>query len=84
MVSALSDLDCAEERISEAREIAFHLTDWNPDAAFLVGHYIFFQSDSRRRNRGQEWAVPFSYARPRRRSGETRWEIPRKIFSWNR
>lgn len=38
---ALSGPDATEEQILHADEIAFHLTDWNYDAAFVVALHLF-------------------------------------------
>lgn len=41
ITAALSGADATEERILHADRIAFNLTDWNSDAAFLVALHLF-------------------------------------------
>jgi hypothetical protein len=41
ITTALSSPDSTEEQILHADEIAFHLTDWNADAAFIVALHLF-------------------------------------------
>ena len=41
ITSALSGPDASEEQILHADQIAFHLTDWNSDAAFIVALHLF-------------------------------------------
>lgn len=38
---ALSGSDATEEQILQADQIAFHLTDWSDDAAFIVALHLF-------------------------------------------
>lgn len=38
---ALSHPDAGEDQVLHADEIAFHLTDWNSDAAFIVALHLF-------------------------------------------
>jgi hypothetical protein len=38
---ALAGSNATEEQILHADEIAFHLTDWNSDAAFIVALHLF-------------------------------------------
>jgi hypothetical protein len=41
IAAALSGKDADEKAILKNDEIAFHLTDWNSDAAFLVALHLF-------------------------------------------
>lgn len=41
ITAALSGPDASEEQILDADQIAFHLTDWNSDAAFIVALHLF-------------------------------------------
>jgi hypothetical protein len=41
VTAALSSPDACEEQILHADKIAFHLTDWNADAAFIVALHLF-------------------------------------------
>lgn len=41
ITAALSSEDATEQEILHKDEIAFHLTDWNSDAAFLVALHLF-------------------------------------------
>lgn len=41
ITAALSGPDASEERVLHADQIAFHLTDWNSDAAFIVALHLF-------------------------------------------
>ncbi len=41
ITAALSSSEATEAEIRNADEIAFHLTDWNCDAAFLVALHLF-------------------------------------------
>jgi hypothetical protein len=41
ITAALSGADASEEQVLCADEIAFHLTDWNSDAAFIVALHLF-------------------------------------------
>src|SRR5436190_3804686 len=41
ITAALAGPDATEEQILHADEIAFHLTDWNADAAFIVALHLF-------------------------------------------
>jgi hypothetical protein len=41
ITAALSSEDATEQDILHKDEIAFHLTDWNYDAAFLVALHLF-------------------------------------------
>ena len=41
VTAALSSTDATEEQILHADQIAFHLTDWNSDAAFIVALHLF-------------------------------------------
>lgn len=41
ITAALSSADATEHEILHKDEIAFHLTDWNCDAAFLVALHLF-------------------------------------------
>ena len=41
VTAALSGADATEEQILHADKIAFHLTDWNSDAAFIVALHLF-------------------------------------------
>lgn len=41
ITAALSSPDATEEDILHADQIAFHLTDWNADAAFIVALLLF-------------------------------------------
>lgn len=41
IAAALSGKDADEKAILQNDEIAFHLTDWNSDAAFLVALHLF-------------------------------------------
>jgi hypothetical protein len=41
ITAALSSEDATEREILHKDEIAFHLTDWNYDAAFLVALHLF-------------------------------------------
>jgi hypothetical protein len=41
VAAALSSSDATEEQILHADQIAFHLTDWNSDAAFIVALHLF-------------------------------------------
>ena len=48
ITAALSDPEAKQSEVLQADQIAFHLTDWNSDAAFLW-RSIYFPSGSRRR-----------------------------------
>jgi hypothetical protein len=39
--AALCDSDATETEVLHADEIAFHLTDWNSDAAFIVALHLY-------------------------------------------
>lgn len=41
IAAALSGPDASEEQVLHADQIAFHLTDWNSDAAFIVALHLF-------------------------------------------
>lgn len=41
ITAALSGPDASEEQILHADQIAFHLTDWNSDAAVIVALHLF-------------------------------------------
>jgi hypothetical protein len=41
ITAALSSKDSTEQEVLHKDEIAFHLTDWNCDAAFLVALHLF-------------------------------------------
>ena len=41
ITTALSGPDAGEKQILHADQIAFHLTDWNSDAAFIVALHLF-------------------------------------------
>src|SRR4051812_9463778 len=41
ITAALSGPDAGEEQVLHADQIAFHLTDWNSDAAFIVALHLF-------------------------------------------
>jgi hypothetical protein len=41
VTAALSSPDASDEQILHADKIAFHLTDWNDDAAFIVALHLF-------------------------------------------
>jgi len=41
VTAALSGSDATEEQVLHADQIAFHLTDWNSDAAFIVALHLF-------------------------------------------
>ena len=41
ITAALAAEDASDEEILHADEIAFHLTDWNSEAAFLVALHLF-------------------------------------------
>jgi|GEM_PF-688305 hypothetical protein len=41
ITAAISRPDASEEQVLHADQIAFHLTDWNSDAAFLVALHLF-------------------------------------------
>ena len=41
ITAALSGPDASEEQVLHADQIAFHLTDWNSDAAFIVALHLF-------------------------------------------
>ena len=41
ITAALSGTEASLEQILHADQIAFHLTDWNSDAAFLVALHLF-------------------------------------------
>lgn len=41
ITSALASADASEEEILNKDEIAFHLTDWGSEAAFLVALHLF-------------------------------------------
>jgi hypothetical protein len=41
ITSALSGPNASKEQILQADQIAFHLTDWNSDAAFIVALHLF-------------------------------------------
>jgi len=41
ITAALSGPDASVEQVLHADEIAFHLTDWNSDAAFIVALHLF-------------------------------------------
>jgi len=41
VTAALSGSDASEEQILHADQIAFHLTDWNSDAAFIVALHLY-------------------------------------------
>jgi hypothetical protein len=41
VTAALSTPDATEQQILHADQIAFHLTDWNSDAAFIVALHLF-------------------------------------------
>ncbi len=41
ITAALADDDASDEAILHADEIAFHLTDWSAEAAFLVALHLF-------------------------------------------
>jgi hypothetical protein len=41
ITAALSNPDTCESEVLHADTVAFHLTDWNSDAAFLVALHLF-------------------------------------------
>jgi hypothetical protein len=41
ITAALAEDDCTSEKLLRVDEIAFHLTDWSSDAAFLVALHLF-------------------------------------------
>jgi hypothetical protein len=41
VTAALSGPDASEEQVRHADQIAFHLTDWSSDAAFIVALHLF-------------------------------------------
>ena len=41
ITAALSGPDASEDQVLRADQIAFHLTDWNSDAAFIVALHLF-------------------------------------------
>lgn len=41
ITAALADADATTDEILHADQIAFHLTDWNSDAAFIVALHLF-------------------------------------------
>ena len=41
ITAALAAEDAGEEQVLHADQIAFHLTDWNAEAAFLVALHLF-------------------------------------------
>lgn len=41
ITAALTGSDDCDERLLQNDQIAFHLTDWNADAAFLVALHLF-------------------------------------------
>ncbi len=41
ITTALAGSDATEEQILHADQIAFHLTDWSSDAAFVVALHLF-------------------------------------------
>ena len=41
ITAALSGPDASEQQVLHADQIAFHLTDWNSDAAFIVALHLF-------------------------------------------
>ena len=41
ITAALSGPDASDEQVLHADQIAFHLTDWNSDAAFIVAVHLF-------------------------------------------
>lgn len=41
ITAALSGPDASEEQVLHADQIAFHLTDWNSEAAFIVALHLF-------------------------------------------
>jgi hypothetical protein len=41
ITAALSGSEATEEKVLHADQIAFHLTDWNSDAAFLVALHLY-------------------------------------------
>lgn len=41
ITAALSEPEATEEEVLHADQIAFHLTDWNSDAAFIVALHLF-------------------------------------------
>ena len=41
ITAALSGSDSNEEQVLHAEQIAFHLTDWSSDAAFIVALHLF-------------------------------------------
>jgi hypothetical protein len=41
ITSALTNRDASEEEILKAKELAFHIGDWNTDAAFIVALTLF-------------------------------------------
>lgn len=41
ITAALSSPEASDDQVLRADEIAFHLTDWNSDAAFIVALHLF-------------------------------------------
>ena len=41
ITASLADPDASDEQVLQADTIAFHLTDWNADAAFIVALHLY-------------------------------------------